>query len=328
VSHPSDQIVQAGRTTQFAIAAEGSGMQYQWKKDGTVLTGKTSAVLTLTNASLSAEGLYSCVVTAPGFVDAESGSAGLSVIDKPIVSGNVACTASVAKLSVQPQLKPVQVCYQWFRDTQPLVGATYSWIQLKQTSGDMSAYYCMVTNSHGVYSDTVSLIQSQPVISVQPVASTDADAEETVVLTTTAMGQGLSYQWFFEGTELTGEKNTSLTFIAQKELEGKYVCKVSNACGDAESNEAIVKVNLATSLAATQVLSHVRVYPNPAEVQVTIIAPEGSTIEIVDITGRKVFHAIQSMDKMSVPMNAIQSGIYMVTIQYMGGIKTLKLVKN
>jgi len=326
LSHPSDQIVQAGKAARVSILAEGSGIQYQWKKNGIALSGKTSTSLTITNVALSDEGIYSCVVTAPGLVDAESGAAGLAVIDKPIISGNVACL-SPAKLSVQPQLKPVQVRYQWFRDNQALTGATYSWIQLKQTSGDLSKYYCLVTNSIGVSSDTVSLIHT-PAISVQPKAETIVNVLQTVVLATIATGQDLSYQWFFEGGQLTGETAAQLTFTAQQQFAGNYTCTVSNACGDVISNEAVVRVDLATDVLYAEALSQVLVYPNPAETMCTIAAPEGSIIEIFDLTGRKLFSAVQSTDKMDVAMNTMNSGIYMVTIQYKERSRTLKLIKK
>lgn len=327
VSHPFDQIVQKGTTVTFSVSAEGADLQYQWKKNGVELAGKTTAVLTLTNALLADEGSYSCTVTAPGLIDAESGAAGLSVIDKPIISGNDACMGT-AKLSVQPQLKPVHVRYQWFRDTQPLTGATYSWIQLKQTAGDRSTYYCLVTNSSGISSDTVSLIQSQPVITIQPAAETIVNVQQTVVLATAATGEDLSYQWFFEGSELDGETAALLTFTAQQQFAGKYTCTVSNACGEVISNEAVVRVHIATDVLYAEALSHVLVYPNPAETMCTIAAPEGSIIEIFDLAGRKLFSALQLTDTMDVPVHTINSGIYMVTIQYKGISKTVKLIKN
>ena len=73
------QGVAAGSPVSFTVAAVDSGaMTYQWYKDGNLLTGATSATLTLSNPRASDSGSYTVVITGP----------------------NGTTTSSVAKLSI------------------------------------------------------------------------------------------------------------------------------------------------------------------------------------------------------------------------------------
>ncbi|WKL03690.1 immunoglobulin domain-containing protein [Paenibacillus amylolyticus] len=63
-SQPSDQTVTEGQTATFTVTASGdSPLSYQWKKNGTDITGATSATLTITNAQKVDEGSYTVEVT-------------------------------------------------------------------------------------------------------------------------------------------------------------------------------------------------------------------------------------------------------------------------
>jgi len=68
-SQPDDQIITLGSTATFSVTATGSVTGYQWYLDGSPLSnggnisGATSATLTITNASTSDMGNYTCQVT-------------------------------------------------------------------------------------------------------------------------------------------------------------------------------------------------------------------------------------------------------------------------
>lgn len=57
-SHPAAQHVAAGATVTLAVAANGSGLAYQWKKDGAPLPGATAPTLELRNAGAATMGFY------------------------------------------------------------------------------------------------------------------------------------------------------------------------------------------------------------------------------------------------------------------------------
>jgi len=60
---PFDQQVCEGTDVTFTVAATGTALTYQWRKDGTNLAGQTSPVLNLNAAIPSQSGNYDVVVT-------------------------------------------------------------------------------------------------------------------------------------------------------------------------------------------------------------------------------------------------------------------------
>lgn len=57
-SHPVSQYVAAGATATLAVAANGSGLTYQWQRDGAPLPGATSPTLVLRDAGAATMGFY------------------------------------------------------------------------------------------------------------------------------------------------------------------------------------------------------------------------------------------------------------------------------
>ncbi len=63
-SHPSNQTVMAGQTATFTVTATGDApLSYQWKKDGTDISGATSSTLTINDVQASDAGSYTCYVS-------------------------------------------------------------------------------------------------------------------------------------------------------------------------------------------------------------------------------------------------------------------------
>lgn len=103
-TQPSDQTVLLGSNATFTVVATGTALQYQWKKNGTNINGKTTATLTLNNVQNSDAGEYT--------------------VNIQNACGNV--TSSVARLTVIPpgsgaliSLNPSQVSFNAVRVGQP-----------------------------------------------------------------------------------------------------------------------------------------------------------------------------------------------------------------
>ena len=63
---PSSQSVEVTHTAMFTTTVSGVGMDnftYQWRHDGTNITGKTGDTLMITNVMESDSGDYDCIVT-------------------------------------------------------------------------------------------------------------------------------------------------------------------------------------------------------------------------------------------------------------------------
>ncbi|MFN7139169.1 MAG: immunoglobulin domain-containing protein, partial [Limisphaerales bacterium] len=63
VQNPTNQAVQTGQTLSFSVTASGSGLNYQWRKDGVNLSGRTTASFTISNSQVSDAGYYDVVVS-------------------------------------------------------------------------------------------------------------------------------------------------------------------------------------------------------------------------------------------------------------------------
>ncbi len=415
LKHPSDQIVLSGSQATFTITAEGTGLSYQWQKDGADISGATTGKLTVPAASLSDEGQYACIVSATGLVDAQSGFAGLSVIDKPVISGYALCSGETqTTLRVQPQIKPVQVRYQWFKDGQAIIGATYSWISVSETANNQSSYYCMVSNSGSTETQSTEIILIKGLPKLAAVTAQELTVKETeqVALSLTATGQNLAYSWYKDEKAVDGKNTSAWTFIASKadagvyygkvsnacgnvsghevtlkvELNppvittqpvsqrvavqtavvfqlvatgseltyqwykdgdaidgataseytvvsatqteaGKYTCKVSNSAGTITSNEAVLEIDILTSVDDALTGNVVTCYPNPAENYITVKATAGDIVEISDLTGRLIYTHSLSADTTVLPLTGIESGLYILHIKGVND-KTIRFVKK
>ncbi len=87
---PQNVNASIGDDVTFNVTAEGTDLNYQWKKDGNDISGATNASLTITNISESDEGTYSVVVS--GICGSETSnnavlslSSGISQTEKSIV---------------------------------------------------------------------------------------------------------------------------------------------------------------------------------------------------------------------------------------------------
>jgi glucose/arabinose dehydrogenase len=61
---PEDETVAAGQTATFSVTAGGSGLNYQWQRNGVDIAGATAATYTRSNVPLSDDGAtFRCVVT-------------------------------------------------------------------------------------------------------------------------------------------------------------------------------------------------------------------------------------------------------------------------
>ncbi len=78
---PKGQVVYADSNVSFSVTAEGKYLSYQWKKNGSSLTGETNSTLTITDANATQhDGNYSVVVS-NDFGSVESGAKMFAVLD-------------------------------------------------------------------------------------------------------------------------------------------------------------------------------------------------------------------------------------------------------
>ncbi|MFO1451546.1 MAG: immunoglobulin domain-containing protein [Opitutaceae bacterium] len=249
-TQPVAQSVTAGASVTFTVAASGTpSPTYQWRKDGTDLSGATSASLALSNVQSSHAGSYSVVV---------SNSAG------SVTSNAVALTVSVPPaITTQPVAQSVMAganvtflvaatgtpapTFQWRKDGSNLAGATSASLSLTSVQlSNAGSYSVVVSNSAGsVTSTAVALtVSAAPVITTQPAAqavTTGANVTFTVVATG---NPSPSFQWHQDGANIPGATNSTFSLSnVQLTSAGNYSVVVSNIHGSVTSTSALLTVS-------------------------------------------------------------------------------------
>ncbi len=97
-------------------------------------------------------------------------------------------------------------------------------------------------------SDATFAVLETIAITDQPVGTTVCEGAD-VMLSVTATGSNPTYQWQYEGSDLTGETGSTLTLTGITAVQdGAYTVIVSNSCGDVTSDVASVVVQTAPAI--------------------------------------------------------------------------------
>ncbi|MDW7996262.1 MAG: immunoglobulin domain-containing protein, partial [Bacteroidota bacterium] len=165
-----------GRPLSLEVQATGGGLTYQWTKDGQPLTGATSARYEVTAATEGNSGRYVCVIrNACGEIRTEEVE--VDVVSLPRIVQDVPAVVQVQlgqPLVLEIQASGDELQYQWYKDWQPIAGATSPRYEKSAAEqGDVGTYWCVVQNR----CDSAWSRQAQ----VQVVVSV-AEAKERAVL--------------------------------------------------------------------------------------------------------------------------------------------------
>ena len=177
-TQPRSQTVTEGSSVTFSVTASGSTpLNYQWKKNGTAISGATSASYTIKSATTSDAGSYTVTVSnSAGSVT--SSAATLTVGGKPsittqpksqTVDEDSSVTFSVAASGTAP------LSYQWYKGSRKISGATSSTYKINSVkSSDAGSYYVVVGNSAGSVTSSGAMLNVlvKPGITTQPKSQT------------------------------------------------------------------------------------------------------------------------------------------------------------
>ena len=257
-SQPANLSVVVGETAKFSVTATGTSLSYQWKKNGTDISGATSIPYTIAATTMADGGAYSVVVT-NSLGTVTSNDATLTVTataEKPAITTQPAAqtvtegesaTFSVTASGTAP------FTYQWKKNDTVIEGVTTSSHTTDATAiGDSGAVFTVVvTNSVGsVTSSGAALTVNVPAtITVQP-AALAIDAGATATFTVTATGTGtLSYQWKRNGINIPNAISNNYTTAAMSTAGSgvDYSVVVSNSIGAVTSSNARLTVNKVSS---------------------------------------------------------------------------------
>jgi hypothetical protein len=227
-------------TATLSVAA-GTGLTYQWRRNGTNLTGANSPVYYATQA-----GNYTVVVSQTGCTpgSATSGISTVTVNALPTATATAGgattfCPGDSVLISANTG---TGLTYQWLINGAAIPSATASSYRAKAAG----SYQVTVTNANNcsrTSSAVTVIVNAAPPAVINPADSATFCPGSTVTLSANT-GAGLSYQWRMNGSVITGTASSRSVSTA-----GSYVVTVTNNSSGCKTSSAATIVT--QSAAAT-----------------------------------------------------------------------------
>src|SRR3989339_14560 len=249
---PMSMIKCAGNSATLTVEANGSQpLSYQWKKNGTIISGETSNLLNFISLQLTDEAGYVCVVT-NAYGNATTDTAFVRVAaDVPVItthpSGIFICEGDSAYFSIGATGD--YLGFQWLKNGSNITNGFGSFYVLyNATTSNSGQYSCQVSNACGsVTSTTANLtVNLPPSITAQPYDFNECEGDTVKFITTANGTPPITYQWYHGLTSIVDSTNNTLTlnnFAASD--GGEYFCLVTNTCGTVSTDTAQFDVKTA-----------------------------------------------------------------------------------
>ncbi|MFN8416163.1 MAG: immunoglobulin domain-containing protein [Cytophagaceae bacterium] len=271
-THPTNVSVCSGSNASFTVVATGTGVSYQWKKNGVSITdggsvsGALTSTLTITGVVSGDAASYTCQVSGTCTPAVTSNPATLTVANSITIlsqpSSQSICSGTSAVFTINAS--GGSITYQWKKggvdvvDGGTISGATTSTLTISSSvSGDAGSYTCVLNSTCGgslTSTAAILLVNSSLTITSQP-ADVTTCAGNNASLSVTATGAGISYVWKKDGVTLTdggvysGATTSTLSITgATVANSGSYVCDLTGSCGVLSSNAATVTVGATTTI--------------------------------------------------------------------------------
>jgi hypothetical protein len=251
IQQPTDQTAVAGTDAAMGVVASGPGLTYQWRFNGSVLTGERNATLQLPNVQVSQQGNYDVVVMNPSGSRISSNAflrvqIPIAIATHPIDqvlrgtndAANYGKTFSNAVFNVSVVSGYPPITYQWYFQGNPLPGATNASLVISNvTLVNEGPYYAIIADSISRATSSVARVVDlvTPVIMTQPVGKTVAVGDTaTMQVNVTGNPFPIGYRWRRSGNLYTNvvinQTNHSITLNGIRTNDfGTYTVIVTNA---------------------------------------------------------------------------------------------------
>ncbi len=164
---PQSVTACVGSSVSFSISATGAGpLTFQWKRNGTNISGATTASLSFTSVTASQAGTFTCEVT--GSCGSLLSSAATLTVQSPLIWSQQPSSASAAvgqSVTLTAQASGVgSIVYQWRKNGINIQGATStSLVFASLAPSDSGTYVCVATGSCGsVTSNAAEILAITP----------------------------------------------------------------------------------------------------------------------------------------------------------------------
>ena len=277
-SQPQDYYGRAGTVAKLKVGARGDGLTYQWyyKKPGATYFYKcTSDSATTDTYSMTISNnhdgyKYYCVVTDSYKKTAKTDTITVRVAPPPAITAQPADYAgfigSTARFSVS--VSGEGLTYQWYYSydggttwkTSPASGNKTAQLSVPVTADRNGyRYRCVIKDKYG---STVT--SNAAVLTAQTVAKITGQPRDysgkigsTIRFTTTAQGDGLTYQWYYKKTgsssftasTVSAAKKATFTMTMAAKYDGwQYYCVVADKYGNCVQSDTVTIHNTSTPL--------------------------------------------------------------------------------
>jgi|GEM_PF-2354815 len=305
-SSPASCLLTNGSATVVATGGAG-GYSYSWSNGGT-----TSTISNIGTGSYSVDVMDAggCIASASVNVNSTGVTATETHTDATCEGGDDGSATVTASGGQAPY--------------------TYSWSPVGGTAASATGlspgtYSVTVTDYLGcatIVTINIGFLHPAPVVELGP----DSTACIGATVTLDAGAGMASYLWSDNSTNQTLDVTTS----------GAYGVVVTDANGC--QNSDLINVTFITCQSPQ--VNHgsgneFSVYPNPAHNQLSIaisnIKNQNVKVELMDIIGNKVYSAVEKSTmgyKSTINVANLPSGVYLLKVQYLNEVKTIKVVKN
>jgi len=252
-SQPTSVVAGQGGRASFTVTATGVTPAYQWRKNGSDISGATDATYNLANVQYGDAGTYTAVLSnSAGKVTSTPATltvvAPVTITAQPVNatvnqggSTTFSVTATGGALTYQWR-KRSQYNWYYYED---VIGATDSTLTLNDINiSNTGDYVVFISNGGGsVTSFPASLTLRMPLaINSQPNSRT-VDQGDNAQFYVDATGDDLSYQWQKNGIDIPEANGPWLEFYeAQTTDAGDYTVVVSDSSGSLTSRVAGLSV--------------------------------------------------------------------------------------
>lgn len=241
----------------MSVTAEGPGLTYQWRRNGTNITGATASSYTIGNSlPVTSEGSYTCVVSGTCSPAATSNPCVITVTGRPkfTTEPEAVTVCPGSSVTLTSAATGTALSYQWYRNGKPVTGGNQSALTLNNYAVANDGRYQVVVTSDvpnpsncqvAAYSrEVVVSSYKSPSITVNPPSSMEACTGGSMTLSVEAAGFDLRYQWLRNGTPITGATQNALTLDnLTKASAGSYSVRVTGTCNlVASSTPCVVTV--------------------------------------------------------------------------------------
>jgi len=276
INPPASTALCSGETVSLDANISGQGLTYTWFKDGTPITSPTiddSSFIVDANTT-GFEGEYQVEIFGDGACVERSAAvsitnAGNFTVTRENPANMVVLPGQTAALTVSTDA--TGVTYQWYRDGNPITGATNPSLTVSDT--ETGEYYARVSltggtcSSTSVDSETTTVVAPaslemdiayngsyspcdniSAVLEISQVRALDSGGNETDV-TSDVLGS-MSFQWFLDGNPISGGTGSSISLTDVSE-NGTYHVEASISSYSPVSNTLPVQLRVNETLDIT-----------------------------------------------------------------------------